>query len=149
MDPYLDYGGGRAHGIRPANGGPSMIFRAERMYGVDHRLVSIVLGAGVLTSFYVTEGLRTKDRQAELVLAGKSQTMTSKHLIGHAVDLAVCNQQGIITWDFELYRRLADVMYDVAHKHGVRIKWGGEWTTLRDGPHFELVENDNGVQTQA
>ena len=37
--------------------------------------------------FQVQEGLRTRERQAELVARGASRTMHSRHLTGHAVDL--------------------------------------------------------------
>lgn len=114
------------------------IQRAERMYGVKPQLVSIVLGAGQITDFVVTCGLRTKEEQAQLVAKGASQTMNSKHLTGDAVDLAVL-KNGVVTWDFPEYTKLAAVMKSVATKHGVPIVWGGDWKTLRDGPHFELV----------
>lgn len=122
-----------------------MIHRAERMYGVKPELVAIVLGAGVSTHFVVTAGLRTKAEQIQMVARGKSQTLDSKHLTGDAVDLAVCDARGVVTWEFDAYRELAKVMYGVAMDHGVRIKWGGEWSTLRDGPHFELVGGTDGL----
>jgi peptidoglycan L-alanyl-D-glutamate endopeptidase CwlK len=118
-----------------------MIQRAERMYGVKPELVNIVLGAGVFADFVVTQGLRTKAEQQQMVAKGASQTMNSKHLTGDAVDLAVL-KDGKITWDFEEYERLAAVMKGVASKHGVRIVWGGDWHTLKDGPHFELVTHE-------
>ena len=61
----------------------------ERLEGVDERMVEIVKLAITLSKndFTVLEGLRTKERQAELVKAGNSQTMKSKHLEGKAVDL--------------------------------------------------------------
>lgn len=122
-----------------------MILRAERMYGVRPELVAIVLGAGQTTHFAVTAGLRTKAEQIQMVATGKSQTLDSKHLVGEAVDLAVCDAHGTVTWEFDAYRALAKVMYTVAQQHGVRIKWGGEWSTLRDGPHFELVGGTDGL----
>lgn len=115
-----------------------MIQHAERLYGVKPQLVAIVLGAGVVTDFTVIEGLRTRDQQAENVIKGVSQTMNSLHLTGDAVDLGVL-KKGTLTWDFPEYKKLADVMKAVALRHGVAIKWGGDWTTLKDGPHFELV----------
>ncbi|MFO0467523.1 MAG: M15 family metallopeptidase, partial [bacterium] len=61
----------------------------QRLAGVHPDLVRVVERAAKDgTKFRVIEGLRTMDRQAELVRAGKSQTMRSRHLTGHAVDLA-------------------------------------------------------------
>lgn len=122
-----------------------MILRAERMYGVKPDLVSVILGAGVHTDFLVTCGLRTKAEQAIMVQRGASLTMQSKHLTGDAVDLAVCDEHGKVTWEFDEYEKLAHVVKDVAARHSVLIVWGGDWKTLRDGPHFELV--NYGVNT--
>lgn len=87
--------------------------------------------------FTVTEGLRTKERQAQLVKAGASQTMRSRHLTGHAVDLAAF-VAGEIRWDWPLYAKLARAMKAAALEKNVAIEWGGDWKTLRDGPHFQL-----------
>jgi peptidoglycan L-alanyl-D-glutamate endopeptidase CwlK len=34
---------------------------------------------------------------------------------------------------------MASHIYAAAIKHGVRLKWGGHWTNLKDYPHFELI----------
>jgi peptidoglycan L-alanyl-D-glutamate endopeptidase CwlK len=117
-----------------------VIERAERLYGVRPELVSIILGAGVVTDFVVTCGLRTMEEQVQAVSRGASQTMQSKHLTGSAVDLAVKLKNGRVSWDFEDYVALSKVVKEVAKRHGVKIVWGGDWRTLKDGPHFELVE---------
>lgn len=87
--------------------------------------------------FTITEGLRTKERQRKLVAAGASRTMNSRHLTGHAVDLAA-KVNGGIRWDWPLYAELAKAMKAAASKEQVSIEWGGDWRTFRDGPHFEL-----------
>ena len=88
--------------------------------------------------FVVTEGLRTKARQAELVAAGASQTMRSRHLTGHAVDLAALVGRKV-RWDWPLYAKLAAAMKGAAAELGVPLEWGGDWKSLRDGPHFQLA----------
>ena len=88
--------------------------------------------------FVVTDGLRTVERQAQLVAEGASQTMRSAHLTGYAVDVAYYDRNGNIIWDWPIYGRNAETILRVAREEGVPIQWGGEWTTLRDGPHFEL-----------
>ena len=87
--------------------------------------------------FIVTEGVRTLTRQAELVKSGASRTMKSRHLTGHAVDLAALIG-GEVRWDWPLYDRLAAAMKDAARDEGVPIEWGGDWVSLKDGPHFQL-----------
>lgn len=118
----------------------AVIQKAERLYGVQPELVSIILGAGITADFVVTCGLRTIEEQRAAVARGASQTMKSKHLTGHAVDLAVL-LNGRVSWDFNEYIKLAKVVKAVAARHGVPIVWGGDWTTLKDGPHFELVQH--------
>jgi len=110
-----------------------------RMAGVHPRLVAVVQEAITLTpvDFMVTEGLRTPDRQAALVRAGASQTKRSRHLTGHAVDIAAL-VDGQVRWDWPLYPRIAAAFKAAAARQGTAIVWGGDWTTLRDGPHFEL-----------
>ena len=59
--------------------------------GVHPDLVKVVHRAAALSDidFTVLEGLRTVARQKQLVKAGASKTMNSRHITGHAVDLAV------------------------------------------------------------
>jgi peptidoglycan L-alanyl-D-glutamate endopeptidase CwlK len=87
--------------------------------------------------FVVIEGLRTEAKQRRLVAAGASQTMNSRHLTGHAVDLAAW-VGGQVRWDWPLYAQIADAMLSAARELNVPIVWGGHWKSFRDGPHFEL-----------
>ena len=102
-------------------------------------LQRIVLLAAALTDtdFIVTEGLRTVERQRQLVAKGASQTMNSRHITGHAVDLAA-TVDGEVRWDWPLYHRLATAMKEAARQLGIRMGWGGDWRSFKDGPHFEL-----------
>ncbi|EKY29527.1 putative L-alanyl-D-glutamate peptidase [Brevundimonas diminuta 470-4] len=109
------------------------------LQGVHPDLVAVVEAALELTpvDFMVTEGLRTAARQAELVRAGASRTLNSRHLTGHAVDVAAW-VGGQVRWDWPLYPRIAEAFKAAAKGRGVRLIWGGDWPRLRDGPHFEL-----------
>ena len=121
--------------------------RSERnLLGVHTDLVKVIRKAfedapAIGISFVVTEGLRTREKQAENVRLGASQTMNSRHLTGHAVDLAV-KVGGQVRWDYPLYDRLSKVVKDSANALGVKIIWGGDWLSLRDGPHYELDRRD-------
>lgn len=90
--------------------------------------------------FVVIEGLRTRARQIELVESGASQTMNSRHLTGHAVDLLPIGPNGP-AFDWPLYDRLGPAVKAAADKEGVSLVWGGDWKSFRDGPHFELDRN--------
>ncbi len=140
----------------------------ERLDGVDDRLVDVVCRAIEITTvdFGVTEGLRTVETQRQYVATGKSQTMDSKHLTGHAVDL-VAFVNGQVAWELNLYDNIADAMKQAAIEKNVPIRWGAAWNipdirlwrgTMEeammyyiddrrrqnkrpfiDGPHFEIV----------
>lgn len=111
----------------------------QRLSGVRAELVGVVMRAAELTEidFIVTEGLRTPARQKQLVAAGASKTMRSRHLTGHAVDLAAM-VGGQVRWDWPLYARLADAMKTAAKELDVPLEWGGDWRSFKDGPHFQL-----------
>lgn len=110
------------------------------MKGVDDKLVNVVKRAIEITSvdFTVLEGLRSPARQRMLVSEGKSQTLKSKHLTGHAVDLGAY-VNGTISWDKKYYGQIAEAMKTAAKEQGVNIRWGGDFKSFYDGPHFELV----------
>ena len=140
----------------------------DKMAGVDENLVAVVKRAIELTKidFGVIYGMRTIQEQENLVAAGKSQTMKSKHLVGRAVDL-MAYVDGKGCWELNVYDDLCDAMKEAAKELGVAIKWGAAWSEgdirtysgtaedammkyidLRrsegrrpfiDGPHFELM----------
>ena len=117
----------------------------SNLKGVDAKLDAVVRLAfnkmadrSDKLSFIITEGVRTLARQKQLVAAGASRTMNSKHLTGRAVDLAA-TVAGRVRWDWSLYPVLASAMKEAAQELGVSIVWGGDWKTFRDGPHFELA----------
>ncbi len=114
--------------------------RAERnLSGVHPDLQRVVRHAAGLTEvdFTVTEGLRSAERQKRLFAAGATRTLRSRHLTGHAVDLAA-RVAGEVRWDWPLYARLAQGMKAAADELGIALVWGGDWKRFRDGPHFEL-----------
>ena len=112
----------------------------RRLYGVHPDLVLVVNKAIEITTqdFTVLEGLRTLERQQQLYNTGKSKTMNSRHLTGHAVDLAPWP----ITWDWEYFYPIAEAMKDASDEVGVPIEWGGDWKSFPDGPHFQLPHKD-------
>lgn len=111
----------------------------DRLVGVHPDLVRVLEAAIARTpiDFMVTEGLRTRERQAALVRAGASRTLNSRHLTGHAVDVCAL-VEGKVRWDWPLYPRIAGAFKAAALALDVPIIWGGDWPRLRDGPHFEL-----------
>lgn len=126
----------------------------ERLKGVDTVLAAVALKVVERhpAECHVSEGLRTAARQKELVTAGKSRTLDSKHLTGHAVDLVVM-ADGKPDWSPKAYTELARTFAQVALEFGLPVRWGGSWRWISgpkcsdypflaakffDGPHFEI-----------
>jgi peptidoglycan L-alanyl-D-glutamate endopeptidase CwlK len=111
----------------------------SRLEGVHPDLVRVVKKAAALSDldFTVLEGLRAVERQKQLVSQGASKTMNSRHLTGHAVDLAPMIG-GKIRWDWPLYHKLAKIVKAAAADEKVPLVWGGDWRAFKDGPHWEL-----------
>jgi len=111
----------------------------SKLAGVHPDLLKVMTRAMETTDldFAVIEGLRTLERQKALVASGASTTMKSRHLDGHAVDIAPF-VDGQIRWDWPLYYRLEKIVKAAAADVGVSIEWGGDWKTFKDGPHWQL-----------
>lgn len=107
--------------------------------GVHPDLVRVAFRALEISplDFVVTQGLRTLDQQRSMVRSGASRTMNSRHLTGHAIDIAAL-VDGEVRWDWPLYPRIAAAFKRASAELDVPIVWGGDWKSLRDGPHFEL-----------
>jgi len=109
----------------------------------DLRKVMIESAKKCPVDIEISETLRIKARQAELFKAGASQTMNSRHLahpsdgLSRAADF-YCTVNGKVRWDWPLYVKAAAHIKKTAKSLGISIVWGGDWRTLRDGPHFEL-----------
>ena len=115
----------------------------SRLEGLHPDLVRVVKRAAATSSldFTVLEGLRTLERQKQLFAQRATTTMKSRHLDGHAVDLAPMID-GEIRWDWPLYFKLAPIVKAAAAHEGVVIEWGGDWKTFKDGPHWQLPWKD-------
>lgn len=115
----------------------------RRMTGVHPDLVK-VMNRAIETSetdFTVLEGVRTLATQRKYVATGKSKTMNSRHLTGHAIDIAPLDENGDITWEWPLYHKLAEFVKQAAEDVGVTVEWGGDWKSFPDGPHWQLPWN--------
>ena len=108
----------------------------ERLRGVHPDLVRVVLRAAkVGARFYVVEGLRTIERQRQLVASGASKTLNSRHLTGHAVDLYP------LGWTQATPRSafipVVEAIRASAAFEGVAMVHGWDWHW--DAPHHELA----------
>jgi peptidoglycan L-alanyl-D-glutamate endopeptidase CwlK len=108
----------------------------QKLSGVHPDLVAVVKRAIEISEqdFSVLEGIRHINRQRELVKSGKSTTMNSRHLTGHAVDLVPYP----VSWDWEYFYPIVDAMKEAAEELGIDIVAGADWENFPDGPHFQL-----------
>lgn len=114
----------------------------RRLSGVDKRLVDLVKAAREISPipFEITEGLRTRDRQAYLVKTGKSRTMNSYHLRGKAIDF-VAMPGGKVSWQLADYKTIVEKAFKpAAKKLGLTdvITYGIYWKSIVDGPHVQI-----------
>jgi peptidoglycan L-alanyl-D-glutamate endopeptidase CwlK len=119
-----------------------------RLVGVHEVLADLIREASrrCTIPFTVIEGLRTAERQRELVAKGASKTQNSRHLTGHAVDLWPLDPAtgkalpaGTKASEARLWadlRAISIVVKAVAKERGILIEWGGDWGW--DAPHFQL-----------
>jgi peptidoglycan L-alanyl-D-glutamate endopeptidase CwlK len=105
----------------------------RRLVGVHPDLTRWVEAGIALTAqdFRVQEGLRTKARQAQLVAAGASRTLDSRHLTGHAVDL-VPLLGTVPRWDWPLVYQIVPPLAQAARDLNLPVIWGGAWCDLAD-----------------
>lgn len=149
---------------KPVSGFKFSTVSLLRLNDVKPDLVRVIKRALELskTDFLVLEGLRSLERQKELVAKGASKTLKSRHLTGDAVDIAPLIG-GVVSWDWPAYYALADAVRAAAIELKVKVVWGGVWDKnlnditgslveevkaycvrhagpdFIDGPHFQLA----------
>ena len=125
----------------------------SRLQGVNPSLIAVLKKACESMPFDLTviEGLRTPERQQELLKQGATKVAVSRHMSGNAIDIAPYP----IDWkDTARFKEMARIMFESAHELGITIRWGGNWSRidenqpypplapgkkpLIDMPHFEL-----------
>lgn len=117
----------------------------NNLEGVNSDLVKVIRRALEITpiDFIVIEGLRTEARQKQLVAEKKSQTMKSRHLTGHAVDIIPVNTK----WQIDEFKPLLKAVKQAADELGVKLRFGINWksdpslpieTQFIDAPHVEI-----------
>lgn len=123
----------------------------SRLKGVDSQLINVLNEVCKYFDITVIEGLRSQERQNELVAQGKSKTKFGKHVQGKAVDIAPYP----IDWNArDDFHYLGGFVLGIASQMGINIRWGGDWSdsslsqnrrTTKDNNfddlvHFEIKE---------
>lgn len=106
--------------------------------------------------FTITDGIRTTAEQQRLYAQGrttpgkivtntdgvrkKSNHQPHTDGYGYAVDLYPYRYGSVQVNDANGLKIIAEHIKLIANALGVKIQWGGDWLSLIDMPHFELVK---------
>ena len=91
-------------------------------------------------------GFRGRYEQEKAYYTGKSKAKwgQSKHNLkpSHAVDVVPVP----LNWkDIPAFEKLGEKIMAKAKELGINIRWGRDFTNLKDYPHFELMEKEKNV----
>lgn len=124
----------------------------QRLDTCDTRLQTIILELLEILDVSVLCGHRTEEEQNEAYNTNKSKLRypDSKHnsTPSSAIDVAPFINGGIPWNEPEYFYFMAGHIMAIAHKHGVKLRWGGDWNrnnsfkdnSFNDLPHFEIYE---------
>jgi len=111
----------------------------DRLKGVDSRLVNVLNELIKIMDVTVIEGLRSAERQEELLAKGATKVKYSKHMEGKAVDIAPYP----IDWnDRERFHYMGGMVRGIAKALNLDIRWGGDWDSdgeIKDNKFDDLV----------
>jgi len=111
----------------------------NRLKGVDSRLVNVLNELIKIMDVTVIEGLRSAERQEELLAKGATKVKYSKHMEGKAVDIAPYP----IDWnDRERFHYMGGMVRGIAKALNLDIRWGGDWDSdgeVKDNKFDDLV----------
>jgi peptidoglycan L-alanyl-D-glutamate endopeptidase CwlK len=138
----------------------------QNLSGIHHDLRRVADRALQLTTqdMTVIEGIRSIERQRQLLAQGHTRTLNSRHITGHAIDVVPWP----VDWDdWDKFDALGTAFARAARELDIPVVWGAAWhkplaefktgkearedyTKTRraqkrpvylDGPHFELDRN--------
>tara|TARA_R100000329_G_C7595457_1_gene211166 strand:- start:841 stop:1218 length:378 start_codon:yes stop_codon:yes gene_type:complete len=111
----------------------------ERLKGVDAKLVNILNELIKMMDITVIEGLRSAERQEELLAKGATKVKYSKHMEGKAVDIAPYP----IDWeDRDRFYYMGGMVRGIAKQLGIDVRFGGDWDSdgeTKDNNFDDLV----------
>ena len=114
----------------------------SRLKGVNPKLVNILNEAIKLMDLTILEGLRSVERQKELVASGASKTMKSKHLKGRAVDVTPYPVDMESVFGIHRHYYMAGMLRGIAHMMKIPVRSGADWDSdgeIKDQKFNDLV----------
>ena len=111
----------------------------RRLKGIHPKLVSVLNELVKIMDVTVIEGIRSEERQLELLEKGATKVKYSKHMDGKAVDLAPYP----IDWkDRDRFHYMGGMVRGIAKQLNVSVRWGGDWDSdgeVKDNGFDDLV----------
>tara|TARA_R100001530_G_C4177174_1_gene118396 strand:- start:58 stop:438 length:381 start_codon:yes stop_codon:yes gene_type:complete len=111
----------------------------ERLKGINVKLVNVLNELIKIMDVTIIEGLRTEERQKELLEKGATKVKYSKHMEGKAVDVAPYP----IDWnDRERFHYMGGMLRGIGQSMGIKVRWGGDWDSdgeIKDNNFDDLV----------
>ena len=111
----------------------------KRLEGVDTKLVNILNELIKIMDVTIIEGLRTEERQKELLKKGATKVKYSKHMEGKAVDLSPYP----IDWkNRDGFHYMGGMIRGIAKQLDIKVRWGGDWDSdgdVKDNGFDDLV----------
>ena len=93
---------------------------------------------------FITCTYRSPEEQLELYAQGRTKAgkivtqlkSGSKHnkRPAEAFDIAFKTRQGKLDWSADLFKKFADIVKSIDNQ----VRWGGDWQTFKDRPHFQM-----------
>lgn len=133
---------------------PSFGKRSKKHYDTLHPKLQRIMDEAIkYVDFSILEGVRTPERQQELMAQGKTKTLNSKHLPdlngkSRAVDIIAYP----IQWEnWNRNYLFAGYILGIASSLGIKIRLGADWKgnlqehqnqTFFDLPHIELDDSE-------
>jgi len=111
----------------------------ERLKGINVKLVNVLNELIKIMDVTIIEGIRTEERQKELLEKGATKVKYSKHMEGKAVDVAPYP----IDWnDRERFHYMGGMLRGIGQSMGIKVRWGGDWDSdgeIKDNNFDDLV----------
>lgn len=123
---------------------PSFGRKSLKQISTLHPKLQLICNRAIeLHDFTVLEGYRGKEKQNKFFRKGVSGVKypDSKHnqMPSRAMDVVPYP----LDWDdIEGFKLLGTYIFRASMELGIKVKWGGHWTTLKDYPHFELDDTE-------
>ena len=113
-----------------------------RLKGVNSKLVNVLNELIKIMDVTIIEGVRSKERQAELLEKGATKVKYSRHMEGKAVDLAPYP----IDWNNrDGFYYMGGMIRGIAQQMGLKVRFGGDWDSdgdTKDNSFDDLVHEE-------